>query len=126
MNTTHTRCGRTRSRVGKWLINRKLRKLELNEVQKQQLDTVFDIAHSAYEDKRSSRHAMHQQISEVTTAQGFDRDRAIDLIHTAREQEAARTEEVVQAFGDLYDTLSPQQQEQALSMWEKRGRCFRH
>ena len=123
MNTKHTRCGRTRSRFGKWLINRKL---ELNDTQKQQLDTVFDIAHSAYEDKRSSRHAMHQQISEVMTAQGFDRDRAIDLIRTTREQEASRAEEVVQAFGDLYDTLTPKQQEQAQAMWDKRGHCFRH
>ena len=126
MNTTHTRCGRTRSRFGKWLINRKLHKLELNDAQKQQLDTVFDIAHSAYEDKRSSRHAMHQQISEVMTAQGFDRDRAIDLIRTTREQEVSKAEEVVLACGDLYDTLSPQQQEQAQAMWEQRGRCFRH
>ena len=126
MNTTHTRCGRTRSRFGKWLIYRKLRKLELNESQQQQLDTVFDIADSAYQDRRMSRHAVQQHISDVMTAEGFDRDKAIDLIRSASEQQAARAEEVVQAFGDLYDTLSPEQQEQALAMWEKRRHCCRH
>jgi Spy/CpxP family protein refolding chaperone len=126
MNTTHTRCGRTRSRFGKWLINHKLRKLQLDDRQKQQLDTVFNIAHSAHRDKRMTRCAMQQRISDVMTEQGFDRDRAIDLIRTTSEQEAERAEEVVQAFGYLYDTLTPQQQEQALAMWEKRHRCCRH
>ena len=41
MNTTQSQCGRTRSRIGKWLINRKLRKLQLDAAQEQQLETVF-------------------------------------------------------------------------------------
>ena len=97
MNTTQTRCGRTRCRFGKWLINHKLRKLQLDDRQKQQLDTVFNIAHSAHRDKRMTRCAMQQRISDVMTEQGFDRDRAIDLIRTTSEQEAERAEEVVQA-----------------------------
>ena len=117
---------RARNPIGKWLINRKLRKLKLDDAQKDQLESVFELASSARKDRHMFKNEIQHRLSEMMTAEGFDRDRAVELIRTTSTQQADRAAEVVQAFGDLYETLNPWQQQQALDMMQKHRRCRSH
>ena len=125
-NNINTHSGRKCNPIGKWLINRKLRKLKLDDTQKEQLETVLEIASSARNDRRFFKTEMQDHLPEMMTEEGFDRDRAVELITTATARQADRAAEIVQAFADLYETLEPWQQQQALAMMQKRRHCRSH
>ncbi|MGB5766640.1 MAG: hypothetical protein WBM38_07895, partial [Arenicellales bacterium] len=61
MNSIHTHYGRKQNPIAKWLINRKLRKLKLDDVQKEKLDALFDVASSAYKDHKIEKNEVQEQ-----------------------------------------------------------------
>ena len=79
---------RARNPIGRWLINRKLRKLKLGDAQQEQLETVFELASSARNDRQMFNKEIQDRLSEMMTEDGFDRDRAVELIRRAAARHA--------------------------------------
>ena len=126
MNSIHPHYGRKQNPIAKWLINRKLRKLKLDDVQKEKLDALFDVASSAYKDHKIEKNEVQEQMTTMLAADGFDRDRTAELIRASADRHADHATEIADAFGDLYETLDPSQQEQVLAMLQKRRHCYSH
>lgn len=118
--------GRACNPIGKWLINRKLRKLKLDASQKEMVDTLFAIASSARKDHAIARSKVQERFTTMMAEEGYDREKAAELIRTAADQHADRATDIADAFGDLYETLEPWQQQQVLAMWQKRRHCRSH
>jgi len=128
MNTNNviTDGGRTCNSIGKWLINRKLRKLKLDEAQKEKVDALFDIASSARRDHVIAKNEVEEGFTTMMAEQGYDREKAVELIRTAADQHAVRATDLADAFANLYETLEPWQQQKVLAMWQKRRHCRPH
>lgn len=125
-NKDNTHSGRTCNSFGKWLINRKLRKLKLDDAQKEKVDTLFTIASSARKDHAVTKSEVQDRFTTMMTEQGYDREKAVELIHSAADQHADRATDLADAFAELYETLEPWQQQKVLEMWQKRRHCRSH
>ena len=126
INSYNSHFGKACTPVGKWLINRKLRKLKLNDAQKEQLDTVLEIASSAHQEHQLFNTELQQRFTTMMTEDRYDRKKAEELIRKATNQHAEHAAEVAGAFADLYEILAPGQQQQVLAMWQKSRRCRSH
>ncbi len=126
MNSFNSHCGKKRNSIAKWLINRKLRKLKLDDQQKEKLDTLFATAGSAIKNHKIVKNEVQERFAEMMVADGFDHDKATELIRTAADQHVDHATEIAEAFGDLYAILEPWQQQKVLAMWQKRRRCASH
>lgn len=125
-NKVNTDGGRTCNSIGKWLINRKLKKLKLDEAQKEKLDTLFDLASLARRDHVIAKNEVEEGFTSMMAEQGYDREKAMELIRSAADQHAVRATDLADAFADLYETLEPWQQQKVLAMWQKRRYCRSH
>ena len=125
-NNVNTDGGRTCNSIGKWLINRKLKKLKLDEAQKEKVDSLFDIASSARRDHAIAKNEVQEGFTAMMAEQGYDREKAVELIRSAADQHAERATDVADAFADLYETLEPWQKQKVLAMWQKRMHCRSH
>ena len=125
-NNINTDSGKTCNSIGKWLINRKLKKLKLDEAQKEKVDSLFDIASSARRDHAIAKNEVQEGFTAMMAEQGYDREKAVELIRSAADQHADRATELADAFADLYETLEPWQQQKVLAMWQKRRHCCSH
>ena len=125
-NNVNTDGGRTCNSIGKWLINRKLRKLKLDDTQKEKVDALFDIASSARKDHAIVKSEVQEDFTTMMADEGYDREKAVELIRSAADQHADRATELADAFADLYETLEPWQQQKVLAMWQKRRQCRSH
>jgi len=126
MMSIHTHYSRKQNPIAKWLINRKLRKLKLDDVQKEKLDALFDVTSSAYKDHKIEKNEVQEQMTTMLAAEGFDRDRTAELIRASADRHADHATEIAGAFGDLYEALDPSQQEQVLAMLQKRVHSCSH
>ena len=125
-NNVNTDGGKTCNSIGKWLINRKLKKLKLDEAQKGKVDTFFDIASSARRDHAIAKNEVQEGLTAMMAEQGYDREKAVELIRSAADQHTERATDLADAFADLYETLEPWQQRKVLAMWQKRRHCRSH
>ena len=125
-NNVNTDGGRTCNSIGKWLINRKLKKLKLDEAKKEKVDSLFDIASSARRDHAIAKNEVQEGFTAMMAEQGYDREKAVELIRSAADQHAERATDFADAFADLYETLEPWQQQKVLAMWQKRRHCRSH
>ena len=125
-NNVNTDGGRTCHSIGKWLINRKLKKLKLDDAQKEKVDALFEIARSARKDHADVKNEVQHGLTTMMADQGYDREKAVELIRSAADQHADRATDIADAFADMYETLEPWQQQKVLAMWQKRGRCRSH
>ena len=125
-NNVNTHSGRTCNSFGKWLINRKLRKLKLDDAQKEKVDALFTIASSARKDHAATKSEVQDRFTTMMTEQGYDREKAVELIRSTADQHADRATDLADAFADLYETLEPWQQQKVLEMWQKRRHCRSH
>lgn len=125
MNTSNlnARCCSIRSPIRKWLIGRKLRKLKLDDSQIAKLDSLFASASSASKNHDNAKYGVQKSISVMLAEEGFNRKKAVELIHTAAEQHVEHATEIVEAFGEFYQGLEPWQQKQVQAMWQKRRHC---
>jgi len=126
MNNVNTDNGKACNSIGKWLINRKLRKLKLDDAQKEKVDALFTIANSARKDHAVAKNEVQDRFTTMMTEQGYDREKALELIRSAADQHADRATDIADAFADLYETLEPWQQQKVLEMWQKRRHCRSH
>jgi len=126
MNSFNSHCGRARNSIGKWLIDRKLRKLKLDDTQKEKLDALFATAGSAIKNHKIVKSEVQDRFTAMMAEGGLDRDKAAELIRTAADQHVDHATEIAEAFGDLYETLEPWQQQQVQAMWQKRRHCLSH
>ena len=122
-NNVNTQGGRTCNSFGKWLINRKLRKLKLDDAQKEKVDALFAIARSARKDHAVVKSEIQDRFTTMMADQGYDREKTVELIRSAADQHADRATDIADAFADLYQTLEPWQQQKVLAMWQKRRHC---
>ena len=123
MNNFSTHGGRACNPIGKWLLNRKLRKLRLDAMQKEKVDALFAIASAAHGDLAIVKSELEERFTMMMAEDGYDRERAAELIRSVAEQHAERATGIANAFADLYEALEPWQQQQVLAMWRKRGHC---
>jgi Spy/CpxP family protein refolding chaperone len=123
MNSFNTHSDSACNPIGKWLINRKLRKLKLDASQKEKLDALFAIASSARKDHAIVKSEAQERFTTMMTDEGYDVEKAAELIRTAADQHADGATDIAEAFADLYQALEPWQQQQVLAMWQKRGHC---
>jgi len=125
MNTSHSSsaCCNRRKPVRRWLIRRRLRKLKLDHNQLEKVDDLIARAGSEGQHRSCFNRALQQHIRDVLTDDGFDRDRAFELIRSAAAQQIERQTELVAAYGEFYQGLDPQQQRQLKAMWKQHRRC---
>lgn len=125
MNTTHLRsryCSE-HGLIRKWLIGRKLRKLKLDNSQIDKLDELFAGLRSTTEACFVANIELQQHITELLTEDGFNHDKAANLIHSVADQHTERATEIAVRFGEFYQGLESWQQQQLRAMWQKRRRC---
>jgi|GEM_PF-1558545 len=126
MNSINSHCGKKRNSIAKWLIHRRLRKLKLDEQQKEKLDALFATAGSAIKNHKIVKNGVQESFTAMMAEGELDRDKAAELIRTAADQHVDHATEIAEAFGDLYETLEPWQQQQVQAMWQKRRHCLSH
>ena len=125
-NNINTHSGRKCNPIGKWLINRKLRKLKLDDAQKEKVDALFAIARSARKDHAVVKNEVQERLTTMMAEEGYDREKTAELIRNAADQHADLATDITDAFADLYQTLEPWQQQKVLAMWQKRRHCRSH
>ena len=108
------------SAMRKWLIGRKLRKLNLDHNQVEKLEELLDNARPASQGHHKMKIELQECISAILADDDFTQDKAAVLIRTAADQHVERAVEIVAAFGEFYQGLEPEQQLQLQSMWQKR------
>jgi Spy/CpxP family protein refolding chaperone len=126
MNNLNTHSGKACHPIGKWLINRKLRKLKLDATQKEKVDALFAIASSARKDQAIEKSEVQEHFTTMMAEDGYDREKTAELIRNVADLHADRATDIANAFADLYEGLEPWQQQQVLAMWQKRRHCRSH
>lgn len=122
MNTRNmNKCRRDRGHpIRKWLIGRRLRKLGLDDRQKEQLDALFADACKA---GGTPGYGRGELLRTMMTEQGFDQGRAEALIRETADRHVRYATETVASFGDFYQGLQPWQQAEIRNLQHRRRRC---
>ena len=127
MNANTHRCQRT-SPLRKWLLARRVRKLQLDDNQMEQLDTLFARAWSVSRRNMTGGNELLDSIGKVLQEQAFDHDRVAERMDAAARAYAEDAAAIVIAFGEFYHALRPWQQQELRALWRKRSqharRCF--
>lgn len=102
-------------------VDRVASRLELNEQQKQKLAVL---ATKLHEQRMALRGAgdPRADVRALIAGDRFDRDRAQALVGEKVAAVNARSPEVIAAFGDFFDSLSPAQQARVRAFLEHRHR----
>jgi Spy/CpxP family protein refolding chaperone len=109
------------SPLHRWLIERRLRKLKLDNNQAEKLDILYTCTTSV----DNKPHSVIQEcITAMMADDSFNREQVQDLIRTATDQQAERATAMVAAFGEFYEQLEPWQQQQLRDMRHKRRYCW--
>lgn len=93
----------------KRVIDRVASRLELNEEQKRRLATLVDKVHDQRQALRGAAEP-RAEVRSLIAGEKFDRAKAQTLIGEKVAAVNAKSPEVIAAFGDFYDSLSPAQQ----------------
>ena len=117
---SNTRCCSKRGPLRQWLIGRKLRRLKLDDTQREQLDGLFATASKLKQGKMTVQEELRDRISQMMVDPAFDRGSTAEWIQATAQRYAESTTQLVTAFGEFYRQLEPWQQQQLRSMWEKR------
>jgi Spy/CpxP family protein refolding chaperone len=108
---------RTRERM----MDRVARRLELDEEQKSKLGVVADRLMEQRTALRAGKDP-RTELQSLVSGERFDRAKAQALITEKTAAVAARSPEVIAAFGDFYDSLRPTQQARVREFLQRRGR----
>ena len=124
-------CGSHGHRGGDWspervtemrgkLIERAGRKMDLTEAQKAKLGVLADEMLAARAAMRGTGADPRAELKALIAGSTFDRAGAEKLLSTKTQVVQAQSPKVMQAMGDFYDSLNPQQQQQ-LREWLDKG-----
>ena len=127
MNTgrKNIRCCSRRSPLRRWLIGRKLRQLELEDQQQEQLDQLIENAHSLGSACSAERGTVRRSIAALISKEGFDSEKAVSLVRRSADQQVERASALVTAFSAFYQGLEPRQRAQLQHMLRNRNQCRR-
>jgi Spy/CpxP family protein refolding chaperone len=94
-----------------YMSDRLSRRLDLDEVQRTELQRFADTLRGLRGDWREGRGAMREEVQALLAAPTLDRDRAMDLLAEWRARADERKRLVVDGFADFSDSLTPDQRE---------------
>ena len=99
--------------------DRVAKRLELNEEQRKRLDAL---AGKLHEQRAALRGATdpRAEVRALIAADKFDREKARSIVGEKVAAVNAKSPEVIAAFGDFFDSLSPTQQAQVRDFLERR------
>ncbi|MEJ2179452.1 MAG: Spy/CpxP family protein refolding chaperone [Gammaproteobacteria bacterium] len=119
INIMHKQCHRSRLTMGNWGVRRISKKLKLDERQQSKLSSLqntFESGQSYIADIRKERSAM---LDDIFTDSGFDRDSALHYLNIPRLAFEEQVPAIIEALGEFYQCLNPQQQEQLRELMRK-------
>ena len=93
-----------------WAAERVADYLDLDRQQKRQLDLLRDELIYTSQDLREDGRTTGEEILIILAEDKMDREKALAVIHHRIETMKARAPELVDRFGDFYDSLNPEQQ----------------
>jgi len=96
-------------------------KLELNEAQKQKLGVLADEMIASRRAFKGNTTEPRADIKALIAGDKFDRAGAQALLNQKIEAAQGSGPKVLSAFGDFYDSLTPEQQKQVRDRLDKRG-----
>ena len=128
INFMHKQCHHSRSTMGNWGVRRISKKLKLDKRQQSKLSLLhntFESGQSYVTDIRKERSAM---LDDIFTDNGFDRDSALHYLNVPRLAFEEQVPAIIDALGEFYQCLNPQQQEQLRELMRKHhqqhSRCW--
>lgn len=101
-----------------WISKRISHKLDLNDMQKAELESLKGVALSAFEAMRGQR----PEFSEIEAlfATEFDQTKALQLVESRSHDFTTQAPQLITAFADFYNTLDDTQRAEMTEMVEKR------
>jgi Spy/CpxP family protein refolding chaperone len=93
-----------------WAAERVAGYLDLDRQQKRQLDRLRDELIYTSQDLREDGRTTGEEILVMLADDKMDRDKAMAVVTHRLETMKARAPELVNRFGDFYDSLNPEQQ----------------
>lgn len=121
MLKANTYCGRGPGPLHKWLLARKVRKLQLDDSQMEKLDTLIARAGSLSRRNMTGGNELLDSIGVVLDGQAFNHDRVAERMNAAARAYAEHATAMVTAFGEFYRALLPWQQQQLRALWLERN-----
>jgi protein CpxP len=103
------------------VIEKVTSKLDLNEVQKQKLGVLTDEMLAARKAVKGDTTDPRADLKALIAADKFDRTKAQTLLDQKTQAVQGNGPKVLAAFGDFFDSLSPEQQKQVREKLDKRG-----
>ncbi len=103
-----------------WVSERVADYLDLDDAQKRKLDQLRDEVISTGQAMREDGRTTGEELLVVLEDQKMDREKALAVINHRLDTLKARAPELVNLFGDLYDSLNADQQDEVRQPIEKR------
>ena len=103
------------------VIEKVTSKLDLNEVQKQKLGVLTDEMLAARKAVKGDTTDPRADLKALIAADKFDRTKAQTLLDQKTQAVQGNGPKVLAAFGDFFDSLTPEQQKQVREKLDKRG-----
>jgi protein CpxP len=103
------------------VIEKVTSKLDLNEVQKQKLGVLTDEMLAARKAVKGDTTDPRADLKALIAADKFDRTKAQALLDQKTQAVQGNGPKVLAAFGDFFDSLTPEQQKQVRDKLDKRG-----
>lgn len=103
------------------VIEKVTSKLDLNEVQKQKLGVLTDEMLAARKAVKGGTTDPRADLKALIAADKFDRTKAQTLLDQKTQAVQGNGPKVLAAFGDFFDSLTPEQQKQVRDKLDKRG-----
>ena len=128
MNFLHKPCRQKHLPVSNWVLRRISKKLRLEESQQSKLSSLQNAivsSQSYVADVHKDRTTM---LGDIFTDNGFDQESALHYLNVPRLAFEEQAPAIVDALGEFYQCLNPQQQEQLRSLlrkhYQQRSRCW--
>ena len=96
-------------------------KLELNAAQKTKLDALADEMVASRKAFRGDGGNPRDELKGLIAGEKFDRTKAQQMFEQKTRTAQGQGPKLIQAFGDFYDSLTPEQQKQVRERFERRG-----
>lgn len=103
------------------VIEKVTSKLDLNEIQKQKLGVLTDEMLAARKAVKGDTTDPRADLKALIAADKFDRTKAQTLLDQKTQAVQGNGPKVLAAFGDFFDSLTPEQQKQVRDKLDKRG-----
>lgn len=114
-----------RAEYRKRAVDRVASRLDLNADQKARLDVLAGKLHEQAQALRGATDP-RAEVRSLVAGEKFDREKAQALVGGKMAAVQAKSPEVIAAFGDFYDSLSPAQQAKVRDFLEHRHRGWWH